>query len=205
MFKPVMISAAALALCLAVPLSATAQNNPLAPNSASAGNGQSNLSSQDKSFMDQAAQANASEIQAALLAESKAQNPDAKDFGKLMIFDHTEIGADMAAMAERLGVTLPIGPGQQGRQQMDQLEKMQGASFDRTYMRDQVEDHEKAVALFQKEAKSSNDEVANFAKIALPILEQHLALARLIDSSLSGQAQAAQRSAPCAAGANARP
>ncbi len=177
MFKPVMISAAALALCLAVPLSATAQNNPLAPNSASAGNGQSNLSSQDKSFMDQAAQANASEIQAALLAESKAQNPDAKDFGKLMIFDHTEIGADMAAMAERLGVTLPIGPGQQGRQQMDQLEKMQGASFDRTCMRDQVEDHEKAVALFQKEAKSSNDEVANFAKIALPILEQHLALA----------------------------
>jgi len=205
MFKPVMISAAALALCLAVPLSATAQNNPLAPNSASAGNGQSNLSSQDKSFMDQAAQANASEIQAALLAESKAQNPDAKDFGRLMIFDHTEIGADMAAMAERLGVTLPIGPGQQGRQQMDQLEKMQGASFDRTCMRDQVEDHEKAVALFQKEAKSSNDEVANFAKIALPILEQHLALARLIDSSLSGQAQAAQRSAPGAASANARP
>lgn len=155
--------------------------------------------------MDQAAQANASEIQTALLAESKAQNPDAKDFGRLMTFDHTEIGADMAAMAERLGVTLPIGPGQQGRQQMDQLEKMQGASFDRTYMRDQVEDHEKAVALFQKEAKSSNDEVANFAKIALPILEQHLALARLIDSSLSGQAQAAERSAPGAAGTNARP
>jgi len=37
--------------------------------------------------------------------------------------------------------------------------------------------------------------VDNSAKIALPKLEQHLALARPIDSSLSGQAQAAQRSA----------
>ena len=180
-----------------------AQNNPLSPNNA--GNGQSNLSSQDKSFMDQAAQANASEIRAAFVAEDKAQNPDVKDFGRLMIFDHTEIGADMAALAGRLGVTPPIGPGQQGTQQIDQLERMQGASFDRAYMREQVEDHEKAVALFQKEAKSSNNEVGNFAKIALPILEQHLALARLIDSSLSGQAQASQTSQPSAAGSNARP
>ncbi len=88
---------------------------------------------------------------------------------------------------------------------MDQLEKLQGALFDRTYMHGQVEDHEKAVAMFQKEAKSSNNEVGNLAKIALPILQQHLALARLIDSSLSGQAQALQRSAPGTAGANARP
>ncbi len=203
MLKPVALSAAALALSLALPLSAMAQNNPLAPNNAA--NGQSNLSSQDKSFMDQAAQSNAAEIQAALLAESKAQNPDVKAFGRLMIFDHTELGADMAGLAEKVGVTPPNGPGQQGKQQMDQLEKQQGASFDRTYMHAQVEDHEKAVALFQKEAKSSNNEVGNLAKMALPILEQHLDLARLIDSSLSGQAQASQTSQPAASGSNARP
>ena len=209
MFKPAVLSAAALALSLALPLSAMAQNNqnnPLSPNAAASGNSQTNLSSQDKQFMDQAAQANASEIRAALVAEDKAQNPTVKDFGRLMIFDHTELGADMTALADRLGVTLPVGPGQQANQQMDQLEKQQGASFDSAYMHAQVEDHEKAIALFQKEAKSSSNEVSNLAKIALPILEQHLALARLIDSSLSGQqAQASQRAKPAAGGSNARP
>lgn len=203
MLKPVALSAAAVALSLALPLSAMAQNNPLAPNNAA--NGQSNLSSQDKSFIDQAAQSNAAEIQAALLAESKAQNPDVKAFGRLMIFDHTELGADMAGLAESMGVTPPTGPGQQGKQQMDQLESQQGASFDRAYMHAQVEDHEKAVALFQKEAKSSNNEVGNLAKMALPILQQHLDLARLIDSSLNGQAQASQTPQPAASGSNARP
>ena len=200
MFKPVALSTAALALCLAVPVSAVAQNNPTPENKATSQTKESSpssLTSQEKSFLDEAAKANNSEIRAGLLAEDEASNPEVKVFGRLMVFDHTELANELSAVAHRFGVSMPAGVTQQAEETTNKLESEQGASFDRAYMEAQVKAHEKAIGLFDKEAKTAtNIEVAQLANLSLVILHQHLDLARLIDNALGNQAQASRGNKP---------
>jgi putative membrane protein len=48
-----------------------------------------------------------------------------------------------------------------------------------------VEDHQKDVREFEKEAKSSNEQIAGFAKDTLPRLQKHLDTAKSLASSKS--------------------
>jgi putative membrane protein len=51
-----------------------------------------------------------------------------------------------------------------------------------------VEDHEKAVAMFQREARDGRKQhVKAFAEETLPILEDHLRMARALDSGNMGR------------------
>ncbi len=57
---------------------------------------------------------------------------------------------------------------------IDQLKKQKGRSFDQAYVDMMVLDHQKAVALFEKAAQSSDNDVKAFAGKHLPILKKHL-------------------------------
>jgi putative membrane protein len=60
-----------------------------------------------------------------------------------------------------------------------------GAAFDRAYMKDMVKDHEADVADFQKEANSGTDPgLKEFAGATLPTLQDHLKMAKDIESAL---------------------
>jgi putative membrane protein len=50
-----------------------------------------------------------------------------------------------------------------------------------------VEDHQKAVKLFQKcRRESTNHELREFARQTLPILQEHLAMAQKMETTLAG-------------------
>jgi putative membrane protein len=56
----------------------------------------------------------------------------------------------------------------------DQLSKLDGAEFDRAYMKQTVEDHDRDVGDFQKEAKEGKDsQLKSFANQTLPTIKQH--------------------------------
>ena len=58
---------------------------------------------------------------------------------------------------------------------------MTGAKFDQEYMRAMVKDHDKAVALFQREAQEGQSEpLRKLAAETLPTLQEHLQMARSI-------------------------
>jgi putative membrane protein len=70
----------------------------------------------------------------------------------------------------------------------DKMSKLSGAEFDREYMKHQVEDHDKAVALFERQAKKGKDaELKAFAERTLPTLKEHQQMARDIHSKVSGK------------------
>ncbi len=72
-------------------------------------------------------------------------------------------------------VTVPQQLDEKHRRTHRRLSKMRGAEFDRAYMRDMVEDHEKDVKKFRQEAEHANDaDLKGFAQQTLPVLEQHL-------------------------------
>jgi putative membrane protein len=139
-----------------------------------------------KQFLDFASEVNISEIQAGLLAEQRAQSDAVKAFGRLMAFDHSELESQLDAAAALDHVQVPDKPSSTTQQQMEQLKSMSEGQFDRAYMSHMVQGHENVVNRFEAELSSAhNPLVLAVTSSALPILQQHLALAKAVQASLS--------------------
>ena len=137
------------------------------------------LSTEDRSFVAEAARGGLDEVQDAQLAEQKATSTDVKQFASLMITDHTQANQELIQIARSQGLSLPKTPMQAEQRSLEEMQKLSGASFDRQYVKEQVRDHQKTVALFQKEADSGQDpQLKAFAQKYLPKLQQHLQMAQ---------------------------
>ena len=67
-----------------------------------------------------------------------------------------------------------------------ELQTLHGKAFDDQYVHDMVEDHNKAVKLFQQEERSGhNTELKQFAQKTLPTLEEHQKMALELSHRLS--------------------
>jgi|SRR6478672_6987041 putative membrane protein len=137
------------------------------------------LSKGDRDFVQKAAQGGVSEVEMGKLAQQKAENQQVKDFGARMVQDHTKANDELKKIASAKSVNIPDQPDKQAQKEMDKLQKLSGAQFDREYMTHMVSDHKKDVSEFQKAAKSAKDsEVKNFAATTLPTLQEHLKMAQ---------------------------
>lgn len=138
----------------------------------------------DREFATTAATANASEIAIGRLAATHSEDAAVKSFGERMVKDHTQAADGLKAAAAEDGITLPAPPASNA--DAERLARMQGADFDRAFGAQMRADHDKAVALFRKEAGASGDaHVKAFAAKTLPTLEEHQTMAQ----SLPGAAK----------------
>lgn len=164
--------------------------SPSVPPAASASprSGQQGGSAQpDRDFLSYVAQDNQGEIQLCLLAEKKARNPALKAFARLMVDDHVQIESQLAALAGTMQVTLPNDVGEESRRTLAQLEPQSGDVFDRNFLDHQVDDHGHDLDRFRKEADATrNGDVKHFAEITMPILRQHLELAKAVQARIGG-------------------
>jgi len=61
----------------------------------------------------------------------------------------------------------------------EKLARMEGADFDREYMKGQLSDHEEAVTLFENESKNGSDnDLKDWAGKTLPTIKHHLEMVR---------------------------
>ncbi|MBV8071595.1 MAG: DUF4142 domain-containing protein [Acidobacteriaceae bacterium] len=144
------------------------------------------LSSADTTFATKAAQGGLAEVQLGQLAVSKAESPSVKEFGQKMVDDHTKANDQLKQLAQQQNMTLPATMNAKDQALYDKLQKLSGAQFDKMYMKAMVKDHEEDVKEFQKEATHGKDSaIKNFASQTLPILEQHLQMAKSTDSQVA--------------------
>jgi putative membrane protein len=143
------------------------------------------VSAADMKFARDAAVGGLMEVQMGMTAEQKASNDKVKQFGQKMVNDHSKANDQLMSIASKKNITLPTEIDAKHKKAMEMTSKMSGTGFARDYMRDMVRDHETDVAEFQKEANSGSDpDLKNFAAMTLPTLQQHLQMAKDIDSSL---------------------
>jgi putative membrane protein len=109
----------------------------------------------DKKFLAMAAQADQDEIALSKLAVDKAANPDVKAFAQKMIDEHTKMTESMKPFADKWGLTPPAGPDTDHQKDLNKLNGLSGADFDKEYMSDMVSDHAKALRAFTTEAKDT--------------------------------------------------
>lgn len=144
-----------------------------------------NVSSADTEFMNKAAIGGMAEVELGRLATTKAQNADVKQFAQQMMADHTRANTELKTLAGAKSVTLPTELDAKHKEGMDKLSKLSGAAFDKEYVRMMVEDHEKDVAEFQKQADSGTDaDVKSFASKTLPTLKMHLEMIKGINGKM---------------------
>lgn len=134
-------------------------------------------------FVNMATSSNMFEIESSKLALEKAETAPAKEFAQHMITDHTKAGEDMKAAAAAAGVTVPTELDEAHRAKMERLSSLDGTTFDKTYVAEQVTAHEEAVALFDEYSSDGADgPLKEFAAKTLPTLEAHLeAIEKLAD------------------------
>jgi putative membrane protein len=144
-------------------------------------------------FMIQAAQANLAEIEAGHLATERAQSPDVRQFGSRMVRDHTQANEQLLRLAEERNVSLPQQPDESHQKLTQELSNLQGADFDRAYMRAMVEDHQHDVSEFEQQAESLEDpELRAWAAQTVPTLRDHVRIARMIQRSLESSASVSE-------------
>ncbi len=143
------------------------------------------LGRSDRNFAEKAAQGSLMEVELGKLAQQKAAAASVKSFGSKMVEDHGKASAELMTLASTLGLTLPQQPDKSHQKEIDKLAKLEGAEFDKRYMKMMVSDHKKDVSDFEKAAKSlKHPELKNFAAKTLPTLKDHLKLAQTTEAEV---------------------
>ena len=137
----------------------------------------------EKKFATEASQGGVAEVEMGQLALQKATSPEVKQFAQRMVSDHTQANQELMLLAKSEGMDLPSQVDAKHKSAMERLQGMNGSAFDTAYMQSMVQDHERDVADFQKEAQSGSDSgLKAFAQKYLPVLQQHLQMAQSVVS-----------------------
>jgi putative membrane protein len=130
-----------------------------------------------KTFVMKAAQDGMTEVEVGKIALAKSQDPSIRSFAQRMVKDHGKANEELASIAKSKGIEAPKTLDSEHQAMVDSMSAKSGAEFDREYSQHMNMDHSKAVALFEAASKSSDADLAGFAKKTLPTLKEHKQLA----------------------------
>jgi putative membrane protein len=129
----------------------------------------------DATFYKNAAEGGIAEVELGQLAQEKASSPSVKAFGAMMVADHSAANDKLKTVADRKGVELPTSPSVGQMATKTKLEVLSGTTFDKSYIKGMIKDHQEDIKEFQQEAASGRDPDARaFARATLPTLQSHL-------------------------------
>ena len=137
-----------------------------------------------RKFITEATSGGSLEVRLGNLAQENGSNPRVKEFGAMMIKDHTDATNQLKNIAHSLNVQVSDILMKEHQHHVDNLSKKKGISFDKAYMSMMVNDHKKDIKEFEKASKNSNTAISNFASQTLPVLNKHLDSAQAINKKL---------------------
>jgi putative membrane protein len=129
----------------------------------------------DQIFAMMAAVGGLEEVQLGKLAADRAASPEVQQLAQRLVEDHTKANQELMSIAEKKDIDVPDELDDVHEDVVELFSELEGASFDREYVRYQVMHHEKNTAGFAVQAKDGQDtELKAFAAKQLPVLQGHL-------------------------------
>ena len=130
----------------------------------------------DQQFVDFAGQTDMVEANLGQLAQTNASSQDVKDYGQMLVTDHTQDMGNLSTAAQQAGLTVPTAIDTKNNDTMiGPFQKLKGKAFDRKYIQEMIAGHTKAIAIYKKEATdATNDAIKTYAQNAIPVLQKHL-------------------------------
>jgi len=128
-------------------------------------------------FVAAAAASDMYEIESGRLAQTMATMEECRKFGAMLVADHGKSSADLkaAAVAATPPVAVPTAMPAEMQAKLDALKAAKGAEFDKLFIAQQKENHQKALDMLKSYASSG--EVASlktFASKTAPVVQNHL-------------------------------
>lgn len=126
-------------------------------------------------FLRDALSAGMMEVELGRVATRQAENDRVRQFGQRMVDDHSRGNQELMKAANSNKLDLPAEMSRHHKDMVARLEKLNGAEFDREYMKMMVQDHTQDVRKFEQQAEQATDpEVQRVARRLAPILRDHL-------------------------------
>ena len=152
-----------------------AEVNTMAEDAANAGESAASMAAAD--FAAAVAASDLYEIESGRLAAEKASSDDIKAFGQMLVTDHQKSTTDLKSAAAQARPAVAVIPALEA-EQTQMLEALRSASsgqFDRTFVDQQKQAHQKALDLLRRySAEGDVEALKNFAAKATPIVQAHL-------------------------------
>lgn len=138
------------------------------------------------SFLVEAADGGMMEVLAGELAKQKAVNQRVKNFGDMMVKDHSKANDELKSLATSEKITIPAAVSDNTQKMIDKLNEKTGTDFDKAYIKMMVDDHIEDVRKFELAATDVNNNTAvkKFINKTLPVLRIHLDSAKAIQQSI---------------------
>lgn len=139
----------------------------------------------DKTFVLDAASGGMMEVELGKMAATNASSAKVKEFGKMMVTDHTKANTELKAVAGKKNITVPAAPAEKQQMHIDDLKAKKGADFDKAYVDMMVDDHKEDISKFEDESKNGKDpDVKAFASKTLPVLNKHLEHIKMVQDGM---------------------
>ena len=136
--------------------------------------------------------ANQVDIDAGLLAESKASQENVKQFAQVMVIDQTDVNKQATDLVASLTVTPQDNPTSQslktgGEKNVAHLKTLSGASFDKAYIAQEVTYHDLVLNALDKTLipNAQNAELKALLGTMRPVFVRHLAHAKRVQSTIA--------------------
>lgn len=141
------------------------------------------LDRQDEIFLHEIAAAGLTEVEFGQLAQQRAGNPSVRDFGRQMVEDHSKANARLNAIVQTSEIRLPSAMNPTYKKNFDDLTRLQGAAFDRAYIKGQIDDHTRVAQMLEYQLSNGKDpQLKAFAAETLPTVRHHLELAHTLQT-----------------------
>lgn len=134
---------------------------------------------QDTDFLVKAFTGGVAEVRLSEYVAKHAADEKVRDFADRLAKDHKALNTTLGENARRLKVAVVAGQEKETKDKLDKLSKLKGNDLDLEFLHCMIDDHEKAIKVFEKESKSGLDsDLKTVATNNLKILKNHLDEAR---------------------------
>lgn len=141
------------------------------------------LADNPREFLRDALEGANSEIMLGQMAASQARSPAVREFGRVLVADHSMARDQIVSLARHYGVRPTREASDEARDERARLMRLRGREFDREFVNYMVDDHRKDIDHFRDQAQEMQGPVSEFARGQLPALRRHLEMARSLDRS----------------------
>lgn len=126
-------------------------------------------------------QSNREEIELGQVAQQVSMRDDVKQFGKMLVDDHTAADQKITTMADQHGV--PLGDDSDAMKLADKFRKKDpNKDFDKDFLTKMVKDHDHVINMIGTKSNDLKSEFQAMLNDQLPVLRKHRAEAkRLLD------------------------
>lgn len=128
------------------------------------------------------------EVKVSENAALNAVDPEVKKIANMMVDAHTKMNADVSSLASQKNVTLPTDLTEDQRKCIEKITEKTGLDYDKEYISDLKEKHEKTLHMLQKVSDKCDDpEIKAWATNSIPEVQHHLDMVNAIHENLKNR------------------